>query len=65
MGSDMEVIEGVGVRISFGGVIGGAGSVIEVGGSFQKRGQTALSTEDVLWPFAELWIGDRVVSPLF
>ena len=33
-------------------------------GSFQKRGQTALSTEDMLWTFAGLWVGDRVVSPL-
>jgi hypothetical protein len=37
----------------------------EVGASFQKRGQTALSTEDALWTFARLWIGDRVVSPRF
>ena len=31
----------------------------------QKRGQTALSTDGPVSRFGGLWIGDRVVSPLF
>ena len=31
----------------------------------QKRGQTALSTGEALSEVDGLWVGDRVVSPLF
>ena len=35
------------------------------GRSSEKRGQTALSTDEMVTAFEGVWSGDRVVSPLF
>jgi hypothetical protein len=61
----MEVVGGVGVIGEEFSCDGGEGWQSRAGRIAQKRGQTALSAEDGLLAFEGLWVGDRVVSPLF
>src|SRR6202035_5265039 len=60
-GRRREVVEGVRVNLMGVGVMGGW----RTGREAKKRGQTALSTAETVSVVAGLWIGDRVVSPLF